>query len=116
MKILGKWRPTTSGTYTYCCPWSEIHQDETLPSESKHLQLSFVPVDKRLEETALKGALTFLHYLQPEYLLPMHLSGGTELPRELANTLRQPGHPNTVQVLELTEPGQNISLVCQFST
>lgn len=91
--------------------WSEIHQDETLPSESKHLKLSFVPVDKRLEETALKGALTFLDYLQPEYLLPMHLSGGTELPRELANTLRQPGHSNTVQVLELTEPGQNISLV-----
>ncbi len=90
--------------------WAALNQDESLPAKSKHLRLSFVPVDKRLEEMALKGALTFLDYLQPEYLLPMHLSGGIELPRKLANTLIQQGLANTTQIIELTKPGQAINL------
>lgn len=90
--------------------WSEITQDEALPAKAGQLILSFVPVDKRLEEMALKGALTFLEYLPSCYLAPMHLNGGEELPGELASILSQQDRVDLTQVLDLTVPGQMISL------
>lgn len=90
--------------------WTQVAQDETLPEKARHLLLSFVPVDKRLENMTLKGALTFLDYMQPHYLVPMHLSGGINLPRDLSFALAQQGRDDVTQVLELTQPGQKVEI------
>ncbi len=86
--------------------WSKVKKDEILPAKAGELILSFVPTDKRLEETALNGALLFLEYLPSRYLAPMHLNGGEELPGELASVLSQQGRADLTQVLDLAVPGQ----------
>lgn len=90
--------------------WSQVTKDENLPAKAGQLILGCVPVDKRLQQMALKGALTFLEYLQPRYIAPMHLQGGEKLPHELAAALSQQGHGNLTKVLDLTVPGQMTSL------
>ncbi|NLC41223.1 MAG: hypothetical protein GX763_09945 [Clostridiaceae bacterium] len=90
--------------------WAEITEDDTVPAEAKRLIFAFVPVDKRLEEMAFKGALTFLEYFQPDYLIPMHLNGGKDLPCELASILSQIGRGGHSKIADLTEPGQMLDL------
>ncbi|NLW54331.1 MAG: hypothetical protein GXY99_05490 [Clostridiaceae bacterium] len=90
--------------------WTAITEDNTLPAEARQLISAFVPVDKRLEEMAFKGALTFLEYFQPDYLVPMHLNGGKDLPSELASILSQIGRRGHSKIAELIVSGQMINL------
>ena len=88
----------------------KIRQDSELPEAAKQLVLACVPVDQRLEETALRGAEIFLEYLEPDYLAPMHLNGGDKLPRALAATLSRQGRGDLTEILELTVPGQKATM------
>jgi L-ascorbate metabolism protein UlaG (beta-lactamase superfamily) len=90
--------------------WAKITEDHTLPAEARKLRLAFVPVDKRLEEMAFKGALTFLDYFQPGYLIPMHLNGGKDLPAKLASSLAQIGRVGSSKIAEAIVPGQFIDI------
>lgn len=88
--------------------WAEIQTDDNLPPAAKELILSFVPVDGRLAETALKAALTFLNYLTPRYIVPMHLNGGNDLPQKLSERLKEKGFLAKTEVLSMTKPGQKL--------
>lgn len=75
-------------------------------------ELAFVPVDQRLGEKALRGAIIFSEYFQVRFLAPMHLNGGLDLPQKLqfaAASGQYPSLPGS-EVLNLTTEGQSFSL------
>ena len=69
------------------------------------VQVAFVPVDARLAETALSGAMILLEYFLPRYLIPMHLNGGEDLPGTLRRTLRTNVAYDGTHVVTMTIPG-----------
>ncbi len=83
-------------------------EKEQLPE----LLLAFVPVDRRLETKALSGACIFCEYFAPQYLVPMHLNGGTDLPAKLQDKSRsgQIEQLQDVEILDMTIQGQTVLL------
>lgn len=80
---------------------------KVVEADGRPLAIAFVPVDLRLQETALSGALILLDYLTPKLLVPMHLNGGTDLPDALAEALEQdPDRGGATRVVPLVHSGQ----------
>jgi L-ascorbate metabolism protein UlaG (beta-lactamase superfamily) len=74
------------------------------------VDVAFIPVDLRLQEKAFNGAEIWLEYMYPKWLIPMHLNGGTELPKELAARLAERPAAAGVQVGSLTRPGESVRI------
>lgn len=82
--------------------------DEIAPLEGFRPDVAFFPVDRRLGRHALRGPMKFARSVQPRVLIPMHLSGGVELPGELQKALLAEHLPT--KVANLTEPGDSIEI------
>lgn len=84
-------------------------KEKVRQAELPALQIAFVPVDKRLEGKALQGACIFCEYFQAEFLVPMHLNGGNDLPAQLQKATQdgRTQHLNHIKVLSMTEQGQS---------
>lgn len=76
--------------------------------EGRDLWLAMIPVDLRLATKSFRGAEIFLEYASAQYLVPDHLNGGVQLPRQLAKRLA--GTPGMPEVLSLTTPGETAEL------
>ncbi len=74
------------------------------------LYVAFVPVDKRLEETAFNGVMILLEYFLPRYLLPMHLNGGEDLPGKLRRKLRSELQYDGTHIVSMTIPGMPLEI------
>ncbi len=53
----------------------------------RRLAMAMVPVDHRLGDKALSGAIIFAAMIQTDLLVPMHLNGDPDLPRKLAENM-----------------------------
>ena len=75
-------------------------------------ELAFVPVDQRLGEKALHGAIIFSEYFPVKHLAPMHLNGGLDLPRKLQIAAASGEYPalQSSEILDLSIEGQTFSL------
>ncbi len=70
------------------------------------LDLACFPVDSRLGEHAMRGAMLFAARFAPALLAPMHLCGDETLPDQLADRLAEAGLTAT-EVLRIAAPGQS---------
>ena len=73
--------------------------------EQETLWISMLPVDSRLGAKAFSGAEVFLEYIKTRFLVPDHLNGGVNLPRELQELVG-----DKTEVLTMTTPGVTITL------
>lgn len=62
--------------------------DELGKIKGRHVDVAFVPVDARLKDAAIKGAVLFAREIRPEYIIPMHMNGSPDL-QKLAAELAQ---------------------------
>lgn len=82
--------------------------DELALLENAAPDVAFFPVDARLGRHALRGALHFARIVKPGQIVPMHLCGGLDLPRELAQKLAEEGL--VAKAASIAEPGDNIEI------
>ncbi|MGI6077316.1 MAG: MBL fold metallo-hydrolase [Fastidiosipilaceae bacterium] len=59
------------------------------------IKVAMVPVDERLQNRAYGGADMFCRYLKTEFMIPMHLNGGDQLPCYLAERYGVPCYQST---------------------
>ncbi len=75
------------------------------PDNLPTIDLAFVPVDQRLGEMAFNGVEILLEYFRPKLIVPMHLNGGTDLPKKLASRLNKRADHGQTRVVQLIESG-----------
>jgi L-ascorbate metabolism protein UlaG (beta-lactamase superfamily) len=82
--------------------------DEIAPLEGMAIDAAMLPVDARLGRHALKGPMQFALSVRPQWILPMHLNGGTALPAQLRESVEVSGLK--VSVAQLAYPGDSVTI------
>ena len=87
---------------------SEIRYLEEQEPRRRHVDVAFVPLDPRLEESCFWGMDYFLSHMDADYVFPMHLWNRYEVIQEYK--AREESRAWRDKIMEITGPGQEFCL------